>query len=139
MTIPANVHGYRQMEDDMGFFIPSCGCGWVGPPCPDEETATDFYGDHRGELVHQLAGRTNDVLGEVKEERERQDTKWGGPEHDDRHPLSDFADYIAGRVHGIRGGRNERANLVEIAALAVAAIESMDRKASVHESSTEQT
>lgn len=33
-------------EDGMGFFTADCACGWKCPPCPDEETRTDFLMQH---------------------------------------------------------------------------------------------
>lgn len=77
--------------------------------------------------------QTAAAMAQVMRERKRQDDKWGGPEHDDQHDIrhwyglineclympTDFAlvDPVAARRY-----------LVEIAALAVAAIESIDRK-----------
>ena len=29
-----------------GWDFSSCSCGWVSPPCPDTDTACDFWGDH---------------------------------------------------------------------------------------------
>ncbi len=43
-------HGVSIEEDDLGFYLPSCDCGWVGFPCPDRETAADVYGDHRASI-----------------------------------------------------------------------------------------
>ncbi len=73
-----------------------------------------------------------EVFDLIRDERARQDAKWGGPEHDDTHEPEDWADFIGARVVRIqlRMG-NDRQNLVQIAALAVAAIESLDRKANV--------
>lgn len=71
---------------------------------------------------------TREVWDEVVAERERQDVKWGGPRHDDGHAVIDWADFISQRTADIALCRtNERRAFVEIAALAVAAIESMDR------------
>lgn len=92
------------------------------------------------------------VYDEIKAERETQDQKWGGPEHDDQHAMPDWLDYITDKVmaipetlrsqrmrgvHPLRdpftGACSEasmvsyRRRLVQIAALAVAAIESFDR------------
>lgn len=108
---------------------------------------------------------TNSVFGSVvraiKQERERQDAKWGGPEHDDQHGLGDWLDIIAGyldradieignirpfsdrKVEQIDQGDGPpysmprkmgesvwkyRRALEKTAALAVAAIESLDRR-----------
>jgi hypothetical protein len=81
----------------------------------------------------------DDILEEIKNEREHQDQKWGGLEHDDKLGLWDFAIYIITRSnqinHNSRPGFTTtnlysvyRRLFVEIAALAVAAIESIDRR-----------
>lgn len=92
---------------------------------------------------------SNKVLEEIREERKHQDKKWGGPNHDDAHgpyawtafimtylglALSDFVNDTSragatpneNRVDAQL--RKFRYNMVKIAALAVAAIESVDRK-----------
>lgn len=71
------------------------------------------------------------VLAEVVEERRRQDKQWGGPEHDDTHRHSEWGAYIRKQLAGIPSAFDDdknRARFVKIAALAVAAIESMDRR-----------
>lgn len=70
---------------------------------------------------------------EVIGERERQDHKWGGPAHDDRHSSFEFIDYVLDQVGIARNEKSSkhRARLLKIAALAVAAIEVIDRKADV--------
>lgn len=84
------------------------------------------------------------VLFDVAKERGRQDEKYGGPAHDDSHTTGEFAGFIEDRAYKIRcldkanrerpinygrgNLKNPRQLLVEIAALAVAAIESIDRK-----------
>ncbi len=75
--------------------------------------------------------RSSSVLIEVLNERRRQDDKWGGPKHDDHHVDKDWLGFISKRSvdKGARNPKDRRQNLLEIAALAVAAIESMDRKA----------
>lgn len=66
------------------------------------------------------------VLAEVVAERDRQDAKWGGPEHDDTHHAFEFFGFISERC--ALSSLHVRRRLVEIAALAVAALESHDRK-----------
>lgn len=67
---------------------------------------------------------------DVIQERSQQDAQWGGPEHDDKHDAADFAEYI--RIQLGRMTEDEcRVRLVKVAALAVAAIESLDRKARI--------
>ena len=72
------------------------------------------------------------VLDEIAEERARQDEKWGGPAHDDEHVTADWIRFINNqsvRVHSPDGVDDSRSRLLKIAALAVAGIESIDRKA----------
>lgn len=78
------------------------------------------------------------VYSDIKAERVRQDEQWGGPQHDDTHVEEEWRDYRArfeDRVQNIglafrnpRWMDGVRANLVKIAALAVAQIEALDRK-----------
>ena len=71
------------------------------------------------------------ALQDVATERQRQDAKWGGPEHDDTHPISDWQRFISQRAENLvyRGNPERMYELfIEIAALAVAAAESIDRK-----------
>lgn len=88
--------------------------------------------DVPGDLVlsHELAS----VLTEFALERNRQDAKWGGPEHDDGHNQYDWLGFIADRIGMVRPGdgtpeglADYRKRLVQAAALCVAAIESFDR------------
>jgi len=78
------------------------------------------------------SAKQGSVLVEIMTERHRQDEKWGGPEHDDGHATTHFLNFIQDRVkeaHTQGTTPAARKNLIEIAALAVAAAESMDRKA----------
>lgn len=75
-----------------------------------------------------------EILGEVATERDRQDAKWGGPDHDDQHTAGAWLSFIegktflAGRALRLYSPDQYRKRLIHIAALAVAAVESMDRK-----------
>lgn len=40
-------HGLTLDKDGDGWDFASCLCGWISSPCPDVETAAEFYGDHR--------------------------------------------------------------------------------------------
>lgn len=64
-------------------------------------------------------------LADVIEERRRQDAQWGGPEHDDDHAAGDWFGFIEKQMMKTTAPRRER--FVKIAALAVAAIEALDR------------
>jgi hypothetical protein len=69
------------------------------------------------------------IFSEVNDERERQDAKWGGPEHDDENTVNDWCEYIVTHSRmGRKGGSWFRTKMVHVAALAIAAIESFDRK-----------
>ena len=77
---------------------------------------------------------TFQVIAEVADERKRQDEKWGGPVHDDQHRLETFVQLIedyagwARVMAGMNSPEKARRRLVQVAALAVAAVESIDRK-----------
>lgn len=71
---------------------------------------------------------TDQVINEVVAERRRQDEKWGGPEHDDQHLTDDFFSLIDARITYNMKISDSRKALIEIAALAVAAVESLDRR-----------
>lgn len=68
------------------------------------------------------------ILVEVHDEREHQDRQWGGPDHDDGHTAEDFHEFIRHQIDRTRTQQEARARFVKIAALAVAAVESIDRK-----------
>lgn len=76
---------------------------------------------------------------DIHTERIRQNDKWGGPEHDDEHGANAWQGFRAVREARLKQAlgpnffdavtwhKTTRKNLVEIAALAVAQIESLDR------------
>jgi hypothetical protein len=72
------------------------------------------------------------IYDEIKAERTVQDAKWGGPSHDDEHVPSDWIRFIeehAARACEWRSNMPKfRSQMVRIAALAVAAVESHDRR-----------
>ena len=74
------------------------------------------------------------VLDEVYDERQRQIGKGYTKEHDDRHSVMDFCGFIrrfTNKAHNSAVDTNSvfaREKLIEVAALAVAAVESIDRK-----------
>lgn len=71
------------------------------------------------------------VYAEISAERSRQDLEHGGPEHDDGHTQDEWAwmigDHTQRSLHN--HGRNFRQQMVRVAALALAAVESQDRDA----------
>lgn len=74
------------------------------------------------------------VLNEALQERLRQDRLWGGPHHDDRHDAEDWLEILAQhfrKVEWENQGANRagyRKELVQCAALCLAALESLDRQ-----------
>ena len=69
------------------------------------------------------------IFKEIQFERDRQDKQWGGPEHDDRHFIEDWEEFITDFAGAERGPMNDfRGRMIRVAALAVAAIQSYDRK-----------
>lgn len=72
----------------------------------------------------------SNVLEEIKAEREHQDEVWGGPEHDDKHDEERWYELINERFFDPRRTSQQqyRRHMIEIAALAVAAVESLDRR-----------
>lgn len=73
------------------------------------------------------------VLKEVETERARQDAKWGGADHDDGHSITEFIQWIedyagwARMMMSMRSPEKARNRLIQVAALAVAAVQSLDR------------
>lgn len=74
------------------------------------------------------------IFQEIREERFRQVEQWGGAEFDDEQSALDFFAYIhkqrfKGSESATRGNiADTRERFIKIAALAVAAVESIDRK-----------
>jgi hypothetical protein len=65
----------------------------------------------------------------IEEERLKQDKQWGGSNHDDEHTISDWYQFINTQMLKLMSVRvDKRLALIKIAALALAAIESWDRK-----------
>lgn len=97
---------------------------------------TVYFYDHK-------EAATNLVLGEVLEERARQDLKWGEQNHGNQTWLSILIEEVGELSTGIlqenfsdskdyaedtRGPHGVRAEAVQVAAVAVAMIESIDRR-----------
>ena len=66
------------------------------------------------------------VYVEIRQERVRQDAKWGGPKHDDTHVDFEWNGYIEEHNRKAKYG-DWRKRMIEVAALAIAAVESYDR------------
>jgi len=74
----------------------------------------------------------DNIFDEIENERNKQDAQWGGPEHDDTHSTFEFRlqiDRQAGFIqHNPQSVADDRQRLIKIAALAFAAVQSIDRK-----------
>lgn len=74
-----------------------------------------------------------EIFAEIAEERHQQDTKWGGAAHDDQHDEDDWIEFIEKHARRAAPGLGFdrqlfRRQMVRVAALAVAAIEWVDRR-----------
>lgn len=84
-------------------------------------------------VVH--PGMSLKTLFDICREREAQDLEHGGPEHDDCHAAYDWLVFISKQerhalvAESIRDQATVRERLVKIAALACAALDSLDRNA----------
>ena len=71
------------------------------------------------------------IIEEILAEREYQDHKWGGPDHDDDHLGHDWMSYITKHLGKAMScpwdGKKFRDQMVKVASLAVAAAEWYDR------------
>lgn len=67
------------------------------------------------------------IIAQVIQERKMQDRQWGGADHDDTHPVGDWIEYIYHQID-LLDLRDPRERFIKIAALAVAAVESEDRR-----------
>lgn len=74
---------------------------------------------------------TTRIYDEIREEREAQDKKHGGPENDDKYNSNDWVAFIAKHAgQAMRRPWNRkvfRRQMIRVAALAVAAVEWCDR------------
>lgn len=72
-----------------------------------------------------------EIFNEISRERMAQDAKWGGPAHDDQHSHADWRAFIYDHTdRAVEGRKHERYRyqMIRVAALAIAAIQSFDRK-----------
>ena len=74
------------------------------------------------------------ILEEIRRERDRQDEKYGGPDHDDSHYpgdwcliLSKYLGRAAAETIDAEPDAAFRDNMIKIAAVAIAATQSLDR------------
>lgn len=71
------------------------------------------------------------VYADIFAERMAQDRKWGGPKHDDAHDVSEWVVFIQEKLDRAEEADDDagyRRRMVQVAALAVAAVESLDRQ-----------
>lgn len=72
-----------------------------------------------------------DAIADVLIERAKQDQQWGGPATDDQRDIAEWAEYIHKQISHMfteqKDNRAIRQRFVKVAALALAAIASMDR------------
>ena len=91
----------------------------------------DWYNDRRlPALADAPEPDENTVYAEIRAERARQDSRWGGPEHDNQHGPNDWCRLIRERNHYDFAPGEEprfRRRMIVLAALAVAGIETYDR------------
>lgn len=73
------------------------------------------------------------VINDVKNERIRQDSKWGGQQNDDCNTCAEWCDWViayatwAKMMARMDSTEKYRRRMIQVAALAVAAVESHDR------------
>jgi len=76
------------------------------------------------------------IIGELLNRRDEQDARWGGVEHDDLHDEMDWELYIQKQLHDAARSDNSdawRDRMVDVGALAIAALEWADRKGAEQE------
>ncbi len=75
---------------------------------------------------------TPTIYEEIQQERKRQDEQWGGPDHDDRNNQLEWIGIITRHLGKALISSDvpllSRIQLIRVAALAVAAVEWIDRK-----------
>ncbi len=95
--------------------------------CEGRDSVTESY----ERMKHACLEGTQAVLAEVEEERDRQNLQWGGPEHDIHHGTRDWAAFLVehlGKALDSNRADHYRRRMVQVAALAIAAIESHDAR-----------
>ena len=104
----------------------------------DQALDTELHMGDAGYFRESGPASMNGVLASVKECRALQDEQWGGPEHDDTHAAHEWLGFIQKQLDEADvaldpppGGSNldiYESRLIDVAALAVAAIQSNRRK-----------
>lgn len=88
----------------------------------------------RSEVTIGPAPSNGDIFDALLTRREEQDRKWGGPDHDDRHSEIDWMQLIEIYSQGGDEGPIFEDRMLDVAALAFAAIQSSARKISKYAS-----
>lgn len=102
--------------------------GRMQEPDAAAETKTKIEREVRASSLRERAeSKRSGIWLQIMHEREKQDAEWGGPDHDDEHTPLDWTSYIEKHA-GKALSQHFRQQMIRVAALAVAAIESYDRK-----------
>lgn len=91
--------------------------------------------EFQSEVIAEYTKNHKTVLEDIIKERIKQDAQWGGPSHDDKHDASDFFGFITDQIEKFQVDEQNadvcdatyRERMIKIAALAVAAVQSLDR------------
>jgi hypothetical protein len=107
----------------------------------DQQNGHQSEGDHFMSLPENLRR----CLWMVAGERQRQDEKWGGAQHDDTHTTADFAQLVqdyagwARVMSGMGSAEKAQRRMVQVAALALADVERAMRCFDALREASEQT
>lgn len=99
-------------------------CQWV-MNCLDKEILVD------GEVTFVNRDTDTDVIDDVMEQCAKNDDQWGGDSHDDSHSETDWMAFIDHQLYKLEEGyglSQFRERMIKVAALAIQAVESYDRK-----------
>lgn len=110
---------YKALTERLYPFVSRIHCDMVAANLNEALAATPAQ-PSRAQIVQ--------IIAEIADERGRQDKKWGGPQRDDGHLETDWIEYISEHAHRAERGIF-RKQMIRVAALAIAAIESHDRLA----------
>jgi hypothetical protein len=106
-----------------------------------DDALVDLEAQAHDQMRMEWGVESRPVYAEVLAERAKQDAQWGGPAHDDTHTTDDWMGEVVQQVKKAAKDVGEaemcgasvppivRARLIKIAALAIAGVESIDRKA----------
>ena len=123
-SLEMQLRGQSQwLPDDA--FCPKCGERAEWKDC---ESCGGDGGQYYCSLCRQQYSLPPVLIREITDERRRQDAQWGGPSHDDTHIWLDWRDFIQIQLNKALSS-TARERCIKIAALAIAAIESLERRA----------